>query len=57
MQVESYLIRILKPFTTPADIFIGKGSVLYYPKHVANNLVKYGWGIRVSGERPQIVSE
>lgn len=57
MVVESYLIRTLKSFTSPAGISIGKGSVLYYPKKVANDLVKYGWGIRVSGEIPQIVSE
>lgn len=58
---ESFLIRILKSFQSPPDknfedgLSIGKGSILYYPKHVAENMVKGGFGERVFGVRPQIL--
>jgi hypothetical protein len=55
MKVESYLIRTLRTFTSPSGNTIGEGSVIYYPKHVAENMVKCGWGVRVAGVTPQIV--
>lgn len=59
---QSHLIKVLKSYTSPTDkhfengLNIGKGSILYYPKKVADDMVKSGIGERVFGLRPRIYS-
>ena len=61
-EAKSFLVRVLKSFTSPPDknfeygLRIGKGSILYYPQQVAENMVKSGFGEIVYGVRPQVVS-
>jgi hypothetical protein len=61
-EAENFLIRFLRPFNTQPDkhfedgITIGKGSILYYPKTVADNFIRCGWGERVYGLKPKILS-
>ena len=49
-----FQVRILRDFETPYGIFIGKGSVLYYPKQVVDMLISYGWAERTYATASQI---
>lgn len=59
---DSHLVRVLKSYNSPSDkhfeegLKIGKGSILYYPKQVADAMVRSGIGERVFGLRPRIYS-